>query len=168
MAHPSNLPEARAAAGVPALLSLDGRIGRLTYLVYGTAFNLLLFVVAVACMALAGGGAGILQYAAAAAALVLNLVLATRRLHDIGRPGWAAFGLLVPVVNLGVVLWLSCARGERGPNRFGPPPAPHGRRLVLLAWALPLAAALCIVLAVALAPHKSNAERARDEMEQAI
>jgi len=160
--QPENIPA--------ALFQLDGRIGRVRYLAYSLAFGMLVFVATVAAVAIAGegGGADVVKWLSVAAGAALGLIAGGRRLHDLGRTRWIALALLVPILNLAVGLWLLCAPGERGANRYGPPPAPNSRALILLAWALPALFVAGVLAAIALAPHKSNAERARDEMEQAI
>ena len=154
----------------PTLFQLRGRIGRVRYLAYSVAFGALVFVATVAGMAVTGegGGAEFVKWLSVLAGAVLGVMVGGRRLHDLGRTRWIALALLVPIVNLAVGLWLSCAPGERGENRFGPPPAPNTRGVILLAWALPVVFLAGVLAAVLLAPHKSNAERARYEMEQAI
>ncbi len=51
------------------------------------------------------------------------LALSAKRWHDRNRSGWWVLVLLIPVVG---VVWLlldnGFVRGNRGPNRFGPPP----------------------------------------------
>lgn len=50
-----------------------------------------------------------------------SLSALTRRLHDTGRAGSAAWFLLIPCVGVFLVLiWLS-TEGEKTPNKFGPP-----------------------------------------------
>lgn len=147
---------------------MRGRIGRARYLVLGFASNLLLL----AGLVLAGGrgSAPLLEPLFGAAALVLTVLFGARRLNDLGRSGWGALGLLLPLVNLLFLLYLLLARGERSDNRYGPVPAPDPRGLLVAAWAIPalLAALLATLLAAwALAPHKSDAERAREGIEQA-
>lgn len=153
----------------PTLFPMRGRVGRVRYLAYCFLPNLLLLC---ASIAMASGSAGGLSLAiegvVVAAALVLLVLIGVRRLHDMGRSGWFAAGLLVPVLNLAVFLWLLCMPGEARPNRFGPPPGPNTRAVVALAWAMPVIYVASVLAAMALAPHKSAAQRAHDEMEQAI
>lgn len=154
----------------PKLLQLNGRIGRARYLAYGLLLNLVL----VACLlivALLGGGVGdgsFTELVYGIVALAMALVLGRRRFHDLGRSGWFALLLVVPVVNLFVSLWLIFARGDAGANRFGPAAAPNTRGVLVLAWLVPLLAVAGIVAAIVMSPQKSSFERARDEMEQAI
>lgn len=156
---------------VPSLFQLNGRIGRVRYLAYGVVCNLLVFVAAVALTFTVGGseaGDRVAEGIPALAGLVLAIVMGGRRLHDLGRTRWFALGLLVPVVNIVVALWLICAPGQAQANRFGPRPGRNTRGLILLAWVVPLVALAGILAALLQGPHKTRFERARDEMEQAI
>lgn len=57
-----------------------------------------------------------------------------RRLHDCGHSGWLALLGLVPIVSLGLGLYLLFTAGDEGRNRYGLPPGytdqlpPHVRR----------------------------------------
>ena len=152
----------------PTLFPMRGRIGRVRYLAYGVLPNLLMLCASIAIGAGGGGMSLALEGLVAVAALALVLLIGVRRLHDMGRSGWFAAGLLVPVLNLAVFLWLLCAPGDARANRFGPPPGPNTRAVVALAWAMPVIYVASVLTAMALAPQKSAAQRARDEMEQAI
>jgi uncharacterized membrane protein YhaH (DUF805 family) len=155
---------------LPKLLQLNGRIGRVRYLAYGLAMNLVL-VLCLFVVALLGGGVGdgsVTELLYGVAALAMAVVLGRRRFHDLGRSGWFTLLLLVPVVNLFVSLWLIFVRGNDGANRFGPAPAPNTRGVLVLAWMIPLIAVVGVVAAIKMAPQKSSFEKARDEMEQAI
>lgn len=155
----------------PSLFQMNGRIGRVRYLGYGVAFNLLVLVAMVVRTLATGGstaGATAAQAIPALAGLVLAIVLGGRRLHDLGRTRWVALCLLIPVINIVVAFWLICAPGQPHANRFGPRPGPNTRGVILLAWLIPLLLIAGILAALLDAPHKSRFERARDEMEQAI
>ncbi|MBS1961191.1 MAG: DUF805 domain-containing protein [Bdellovibrionales bacterium] len=54
--------------------------------------------------------------------LVPLFALAVRRLHDIDRPGWWMLVAAVPVLGTFAFLFMLCAEGSRGRNRFGPDP----------------------------------------------
>lgn len=150
----------------PSIFELRGRIGRVRYLAYGFVFGILVLLAAAIGATVAGDAAA--TWLSAAATAAFGILLGVRRLHDLGRSGWFALGMLVPFVNLAIGLWLLCAPGDPAANRFGPVPGPNTRPLVALAWAVPVLFVAGVLAAVALAPHKSNAQRARDEMEQAI
>lgn len=150
----------------PSIFELRGRIGRVRYLAYSAVFGILVLLAGAMMATVAGDAAA--TWLSAAATAALGVLLAMRRLHDLGRSGWIALGVLVPFLNLAIGLWLLCAPGNLAANRFGPAPGPNTRPLIVLAWAVPVIFVAGVLAAVALAPHKSNAQRARDEMEQAI
>lgn len=45
-----------------------------------------------------------------------------KRLHDKGYTGWFSAFMLIPLVNLVMLFWLGFARGQDGPNEYGPAP----------------------------------------------
>jgi uncharacterized membrane protein YhaH (DUF805 family) len=151
--------------------SLQGRIGRVRYLACGLLPGALLFLCVMVLMtggAASGAGLTVALGLFAAAALALGVVNGVRRLHDMGRKGWLAIGLLVPVVNVGVGLWLLFAPGDADANRYGPAPGANSRAVLVLACSVPVILVAAVLAAVALTPHKSAAQRAHDEMEQAV
>lgn len=123
------------------LALINGRIGRRRYWSYLAA----ILLVGLALGAVARAPAGLF-------AACLWLWIAAPRLHDLGRSGWWAVGVVVfiggairaaamvgalmvpPMAYLGMllqfalVLWLGAAEGETAPNRFGPPPAARAAR----------------------------------------
>jgi uncharacterized membrane protein YhaH (DUF805 family) len=166
-----NDPHSPQETYTPAMFQLRGRIGRVRYLAYSFVLNMLLVVCAVVLVTLAGDSADgllVVKWVAAAAAAGLAVIVGGRRLHDMGYTCWAALVLLIPVVNLVFSLWLIGAPGNPGVNRFGLPPGSNSRAVIVLAWAVPVLFMAGVLAAIALAPHKSNAQRARDDMEQAI
>ena len=50
-----------------------------------------------------------------------NIMVITRRLHDINRSGWWQLIMLVPLIGFVMLYWF-VKRGDAGPNRFGPDP----------------------------------------------
>ena len=63
--------------------------------------------------------------------LVVYLILAIRRCHDINASGWWSALLIVPLANLAALLVLLFKRGDAAANRFGPPrPTPSWERVV--------------------------------------
>ena len=51
-----------------------------------------------------------------------NIVLVIKRCHDLGRPGYYALWLLVPLANLWAAYVLSFTPGQKGPNKYGEDP----------------------------------------------
>ncbi len=58
--------------------------------------------------------------------LVMTLPLLIRRWHDLGKSGWWVLVAYVPIANFFAGLYLLFAKGDEGPNEYGPDPL--GRR----------------------------------------
>jgi len=65
---------------------------------------------------------------AAMAVALPSLAVAVRRLHDSGRPGTGLLYGLIPIAGPVIVTVLMLRAGTRGPNRYGDPVVPAGRR----------------------------------------
>ena len=74
--------------------------------------------------ALFGPRAALLGPIFSLATLIPLIAVSARRLHDIGRSGWWVLLHLIPLIGLLVMLYFYLLRGDRGGNRFGPPPRP--------------------------------------------
>ena len=55
------------------------------------------------------------------ATIIFVWSLHIRRWHDLGHSGWFSLLNLVPIVNLVVLIYLLCAKGEEGSNKYGEP-----------------------------------------------
>ncbi|MCZ6766762.1 MAG: DUF805 domain-containing protein [bacterium] len=110
------------------MLSMEGRIGRSTYVwvslgvtvaSYAASFmiGLLLGMVGTGedAAALVGGAVGLIATAIVAFAAV-------KRLHDLGRPGVHYWLFLIPLYNLYLGFVLLFQKGGEGPNQFGNDP----------------------------------------------
>jgi uncharacterized membrane protein YhaH (DUF805 family) len=51
-----------------------------------------------------------------------SVMLMMRRLHDLNRPGWFCIGMLLPVINIVLLIYLVFFKGTKGPNQYGPDP----------------------------------------------
>ena len=51
-----------------------------------------------------------------------GVAVTVKRLHDLDRPGWHWWLLLIPLVNIYMGAILLFAKGTRGPNQFGRDP----------------------------------------------
>lgn len=124
----------------PRMFQCRGRIGRLRFLAYVlglglvTTFPPMFF----AYLLTTPGSATFLalQVLATVATVVVPVLLGWRRLNDMGHAGWQALGFAIPLVNAVVFLWVACARGDAGPNRYGPAPAPNTPGIVAAALLL--------------------------------
>ena len=110
------------------IFSMNGRFCRSKYVLT----TLLITVVTYALAFMVGvviGLAGLGEDAAGAVGGVMGLcgqiVLAfvmVKRLHDLDRPGWHFWLLLVPLYNIYLGLVMLFVKGTTGANRFGPDP----------------------------------------------
>jgi uncharacterized membrane protein YhaH (DUF805 family) len=150
---------------LPSLWSVNGRIGRVRYLAYANAMSFIVFgIIAVGAVLMAAspmlGMAVIgLTYLAMIPA---SLIIGRRRLHDLGRSGWFLLLFLVPLVNIGVGLWMLFGAGNEGSNEYGPAPAANTTGVLVLAWgALVLSALIGIGAAVAIPAYQAYVLKSR-------
>ena len=133
----------------PALLSIDGRLGRVRYVAYSTASGLAFATLAI--------GLGIVLYQidprwvnliaiVYIPALFAGFVFAKRRLNDLNKSGWLSLLMFVPLVGLGLAGWLTFGRGSESENNYGPPPAPNSTRVVVLCWAVLLSGTAAVIM----------------------
>jgi uncharacterized membrane protein YhaH (DUF805 family) len=149
----------------PSLFALNGRIGRVRYLAYHNALMYAFFagflvigLSALASPALAIGLAGV----AYVALLVGSVIICRRRFHDLNKSGWLWLLMLVPLVNVGVALWLVFGRGDEGSNDYGQAPAPNTSGVVALAWsALVFPVLIGILAAVSIPAYQAYQLKAR-------
>jgi uncharacterized membrane protein YhaH (DUF805 family) len=149
MANPYSTPQAAlaepgydGATYDPSMFSMSGRLGRVRYIVYSGVLNLLMWVV----MGILIGGALMISGSMTsilvittlvltyAVAIFLGVILGRRRLHDLDKSGWLLCLMLVPLVNIGIYLWMLFGPGTEGPNSRGLPPPPNSQALVIGLW----------------------------------
>jgi uncharacterized membrane protein YhaH (DUF805 family) len=82
--------------------------------------------------------------------LVLTVIFAVRRCHDIDISGWWNLLIFVPLINLIYGLFLIFKPGTEGPNRFAPPRATPGWEKVvgIVGIALIVVAVIGVVAAI--------------------
>lgn len=117
---------------------LTSRIGRLRYLAYGLGLSLLGVVpLAIAwSLALLSPTAGLAVGGLVDLALcVLSIAFSVRRLHDLDKSGWWLLLVIVPLVNLGLIIYLLFFPGTVGENRFGEEQSPNSGWVILGALA---------------------------------
>jgi uncharacterized membrane protein YhaH (DUF805 family) len=110
------------------LLSLRGRFTRSKYILTTLAITLvtygLAFVVGIV-MGVAGLGedtAGMVGGFLGMTAQVVVAFVVVKRLHDLDRPGWHFWLLLVPLYNIYLSIVMLFVKGTTGTNQFGPDP----------------------------------------------
>ena len=107
-----------------ALITTDGRVGRLHFLLvhFGSLICFFFFVGIFERLGIKGEATllGMLPMAVCLWVLVCNGV---KRLHDSDRSGWFLLLNFVPILNIYLFYWLLLiCPGSYGPNRFGPAP----------------------------------------------
>ncbi|RSZ57283.1 DUF805 domain-containing protein [Massilia atriviolacea] len=137
-------PFANSQTYLPKMFQLNGRIGRVRYLVYASVISIAMMVVLGVALAVLAKVVGFMVLIAIALIVwlpifVILFFVLRRRLHDMGKSGWFALLQFIPLVNLGFFLWVLFGRGNEGSNQYGPAPAPNTRPLVIAAWLIPVA-----------------------------
>ncbi len=128
----------------PEVFSTDGRIGRLRYWSYSFgAALLMLFVdgaaeVYDALYNATGLAPAFVTVLLAILSFIATVILARRRLQDLGKSAKSSILVLIPLVNLGAFLWLLFAPGDDGANAYGPRPEPNSTGVKIVGIALPL------------------------------
>lgn len=56
------------------------------------------------------------------AAIIPNLALVVRRLHDTNRSGWSLLFTLIPLAGAIIIFVFMIEEGTHGPNQYGPDP----------------------------------------------
>ncbi len=112
------------------------RSDRARFLAYGvlTAVNALVLALYALDLATRGRGSASAQTVLLlliGLCLIGALIASVKRGHDLGRPAWQIvlgfwLSLATGPVMLLFIGYLAWARGEAGPNAYGPPPAPAG------------------------------------------
>ena len=171
MNNPYNAPSAdlsnpndASATYMPKMLELRGRIGRVRYLAYTFGLSLLLglaVVVVMGMLAMISLELMMLGFILYVPLLGATLVVAARRLHDLGHSGWLSLLTLVPVLNFFFGLWLIFGAGNAGPNQYGLPPAKNTTALVWLACILPIVFIVGILAAVAIPAYQAYVTKAK-------
>lgn len=139
-------PAGAVARSRASLLSLRGRLGRVEFIADSAicALAASLFLAAFGYLLLLfPPGVARTWYSLALVTVMLLLLplmfamLSVKRLHDIGKPGWLALLLLVPIANCAFALMLWLWPGEARLNAYGGVPASASTAKQALAFALP-------------------------------
>jgi len=174
-ASPYAPPQAQVGEELPEFcelkpLGIEGRIGRVRYLGWNMAL-FFIFMPIIAITSLLGFVSQYLGIGLAAIATIVYLVFSIRisvqRLHDIGWSGWLLLLCLAPFVGWVFPLLILLIPGTEGPNRFGAPPPPNSRSVVLLAWSMLVVPVVFGILgALSIPTYESYLEKARSAQYQ--
>ena len=52
----------------------------------------------------------------------IGVVIGVKRLHDLNKTGWLYLLFFIPLVNIGMLIWVGFFKGTNGPNQYGPDP----------------------------------------------
>ena len=96
--------------------------------------------------------------------LYCTFIFAIRRLHDRNQSGWLSLLMLVPVVNIGLALYLIFAKGDALANQFGPPRAAKAWEKIL-GWIYVLLFPIGILAALAIPSYQDYVQRAQQQIE---
>lgn len=107
------------------LLSFDGRMGRLRYLLA----LVVLLVPAGVLLHIGQTERQVWLYLAGLAMALATIFPAVQRLHDTGNNGWLAILAFVPGINFALGFYLLLWPGTAGPNAYGDPPGQARVRL---------------------------------------
>lgn len=162
----------------PRIFSVQGRIGRIRYLAYSFVTTLLVIVILGIFMGITMAVAGanddpsnpILMALAALFYLsyfVIYFIMAKRRLNDLDKSGWFSLLNFIPLVNIGLIIYLIFFPGTEGANSYGPQPEKNPIGLVILGVIVPISffAGLGILAAVAIPAYQDYIKQAQ-EMQQ--
>ena len=148
------------------VFSIAGRLGRLRYLAYGFGIAL----VGQLLLAMMGGMGAALQNETGSALsmvgigvvyiamIVVGIMLAVQRLHDLDKTGWLYLLILVPIVNIIFGLYMLFAPGSQDANRYGNPPPPNTTGVTIAAWLLVIVFVGGIVAAIAIPAFYGNVQ----------
>ena len=108
------------------LFSFRGRLSLAMFWILGLAINFVFFSTETIFLSLMESESPLVAATAMAMAVLFVWVyfaMVSKRLHDIGWPGWLAILTLLPAVGqVFALLAVGCSPGTRGPNRYGVDP----------------------------------------------
>jgi uncharacterized membrane protein YhaH (DUF805 family) len=162
--------DAATEFGEISIFSMKGRLGRLRYLAYGFGITLIGQIL----LAMMGGVGAAFQndtgnilsligiVVVYIAVVVVSVILAVQRLHDLDKTGWLYLLILVPLVNIIFGLYMLFARGTDSANRYGNPPPPNSMGVVVGAWLLIFVFLGGIVAAITIPAYNDYVQRSQE------
>lgn len=154
----------------PKIFSFAGRLGRLRLVTYSLVSSFIFMVacsLAVAVLTPVSAWLGVLAYIALLlVSMVYGFSLYVRRLHDLGHSGIWLLLFVVPLVNLGLLIYLLFFPGKEGANEYGARTIPNSSGVIvgfILSIFLGIAS-IGIIAAIAIPAYQGYVERAQMKM----
>lgn len=151
-------------------LTADGRFGRLSYLGWnGLLCIFIMLIVILVAIGLPGLQTPDQRLPTSAilflsfvymSVLYFSFIFAIRRIHDRNHSGWLSLLTLIPLINLGLTMYLAFAKGDEHENQFGLPRSTKTWEKVL-AWFYVLVFPLAILTAIAIPAYQDYLQRAQ-------
>ncbi|MGE8557428.1 DUF805 domain-containing protein [Acinetobacter sp.] len=151
-------------------LTADGRFGRLSYLGWnGLLCIFIMLIVILVAIGLPGLQTPDQRLPTSAilflsfvymGVLYFSFIFAIRRIHDRNHSGWLSLLTLIPLINLGLTMYLAFAKGDEHENQFGLPRSTKTWEKVL-AWFYVLVFPLAILTAIAIPAYQDYLQRAQ-------
>lgn len=98
--------------------NIEGRINRKVYIMRFLTLMVISFIIGLI-FGLLGSNNGLVN-------VIISLVLAIaafsqhiKRLHDLGKSAWWCLLMLIPIVNLGLIIYLVFFKGDEFTNEYG-------------------------------------------------
>ena len=156
-------------------LTADGRFGRLSYLGWnGLLCIFIMLIVILVAIGLPGLQTPDQRLPTSAilflsfvymSVLYFSFIFAIRRIHDRNHSGWLSLLTLIPLINLGLTMYLAFAKGDEHENQFGLPRSTKTWEKVL-AWFYVLFFPLAILTAIAVPAYQDYLQRAQVDIQQ--
>lgn len=108
-----------------SLLSFSGRSRRSRYWLTSFFCSGIMFVLVFLGAILTGGeegGAAFGYILGIIPCFGISIANGTKRLHDLGHNGWMQLLLFIPIVNIGMGIYMAFFEGQRFDNQYGPSP----------------------------------------------
>ena len=131
------------------ILTSQGRIGRIRYLMYTMGVSLIGMLLA-ALLVLIPAVGSFLVIAVYVAILVISIFLTIQRSHDFNTTGWISLLLLIPMISL--IFYL--VPGTKGSNKYGLQPPPNSTAIKIAAFLLLAFFILGIAAAIAIPAYQ--------------
>ncbi len=100
------------------LFTFDGRVSQRVFITYFIAVFVLGILISILVAILGQTLGQIVSLILYIPITIATYAIAIKRFHDMGKVGWFSLLYLVPLVNLGVLIWQGITKSD-GPNQYG-------------------------------------------------